>query len=161
MLVEWWKCNESLIGWATSQAKIWVLAAWLNKYFQLAVVKISQSPAQRLCKCKLLWHCLSLLLHMELHLKGDLMTGTMVRDGHNYRKYFYCCYGAIQAQSPGHWFQNKSDAYINNLKTSFKVRFLGRDKLRKSKNLHISTTLWYHAENVQQMNEVDIQMFVL
>lgn len=85
----------------------------------------------------------------------------MVRDGHNYRKYFYCCYGAIQAQSPDHWFQNKSDAYINNLKTSFKVRFLGRDKLRKSKNLHISTTLWYYAENMQQMNEGDIQMFVL
>lgn len=40
------------------------------------------------------------------------------------------------------------------------MRLLRRKKLRMSENLYISTTLWCHAENMQQVSEGDSQMFV-
>lgn len=40
------------------------------------------------------------------------------------------------------------------------MRLLRRNKLRRSRNVYISTILWYHDENMQQVSEGDSQMFV-
>lgn len=116
-------------------------------HFQLAVVKISHCLQPRgYAKCKLLWHCLSLLLHMELQLKGDLMTGTMVKEWTQLQEIFLLLlWGHSGIQSWSSNLKKKSDAYINNLKTSFKMRVLRRNKLGRSKTytfqLLFSTTL--------------------
>lgn len=87
VLVEQWKCNESLIGSRTCRDKIcsYLLSSLAKQiHLQLSVVKISHCLQHRgywrLCRCKLLWQCgICLVFNRDLQLKEDSLTGTMVK----------------------------------------------------------------------------------